>query len=246
MNLDALVPLGTTPPHRCPYLGDRDASLSFYLPIFPAPEDFDAILQRGLRRHGALFYQPQCPGGCRECVPIRVLTGAFRPSRSQRRLLRRFSSAYTVDAVEPRSAPELVDLFNRHARHVSTEATALGEEEYRDFLIESRVAGVQFEFRIEGRLAAVSYLDLGRAAASSIYCFWDPERRGFSPGTFSALCEIDWCRRQGYRHYYLGYWVRDCRSMAYKSRFQPHEFLDWESGEWRPGKNARAPSRGRE
>ncbi len=229
---DCLIPLGATPAQRCPYLPDRDASLFFYQPIFPSPDDFDRMLESGFRRHGGVFYRPACPDGCRECVPIRLPLARFEPSRSQRRLLRKYGDRYEVTAGEPAVEPDHLDLFNRHARHVSPDARPLGVEEYTDFLIASPVLTLQVSYHLDGELAGVGFLDVGHRASSSVYYFWDPDCAAASPGTFSALWEIDWCRRQGQDHYYLGYWIRDCRSMAYKDRFRPCERMDWESGRW--------------
>ena len=48
-----------------------------------------------------------------------------------------------------------------------------------------------------------------------------------------TLWSLRWARERGKAHYYLGYWVRDCRSMTYKNRFRPYELMDWHGGEWR-------------
>jgi arginine-tRNA-protein transferase len=231
MSSAPLVSLGRTPPAPCPYLPDRAASLRFYESRSLSPDDFDVLLAQGFRRQGRLLYRPEC-AGCGECVPIRVPVAAFAPSRSQRRLLRRAADLYQVAVGPPSPRSEHVELFNRHARRVSPSAQPLDEARYREFLIESATRTLQLEYRLGGRLVGASYLDLGRQTASSIYCFWDPDFAALSPGTFSVLCELGFCRANRLAHYYLGYWVRDCPSMAYKSRFRPCEVLDWRRGNW--------------
>ena len=49
------------------------------------------------------------------------------------------------------------------------------------------------------------------------------ERR--SLGTYTILWLIERARLLGLPHVYLGYWVRESRQMAYKSRFRPSEIL---------------------
>jgi thiamine pyrophosphate-dependent acetolactate synthase large subunit-like protein len=41
-----------------------------------------------------------------------------------------------------------------------------------------------------------------------------------------SLQEIDHAQQTGRRYCYLGYWIAACPSMAYKSRFGPHQLLD--------------------
>lgn len=227
-----LLILGASPPEDCPYLPGRRASLLYSYPIFRSREGFDELLAHGYRRNGRLFYRPDCPSRCRECVPIRIPTATFLPSRSQRRLLRRVERLYDVRIEDPVFRQEHLELFNRHASHVAARDNDLSEEEYSGFLLESAVETRQIEYRVDGELVGVGYLDLGSISASSIYFFWDPDRGDLAPGTFSGLWEIEWCRRRGLEHYYLGYWIRGCRSMSYKTRFRPYELLDWQTLRW--------------
>ncbi|MEZ6064809.1 MAG: hypothetical protein R3B90_03670 [Planctomycetaceae bacterium] len=46
------------------------------------------------------------------------------------------------------------------------------------------------------------------------------------PGTFTILKEIELCQATGRRYNYLGYWIKECPSMAYKDRFEPYEVLE--------------------
>jgi arginine-tRNA-protein transferase len=64
--------------------------------------------------------------------------------------------------------------------------------------------------------------------------YFEPNLSDRSLGTFSALWEIDYCRRNALAYYYLGYYVPGSRTMAYKARFRPGEILDVTAGRWRP------------
>ena len=78
--------LPRTPLYDCPYLEGRQArQYGFATESLPGPL-YGALMDRGFRRSGQVFYAMECPD-CSACVPLRVPTATFRPSRSQRRAL---------------------------------------------------------------------------------------------------------------------------------------------------------------
>jgi arginine-tRNA-protein transferase len=83
----------------------------------------------------------------------------------------------------------------------------------------------------EETLVGVGLIDLLPHSLSSIYFYHAPDWRPDGPGTFSMLCEIELARQRQLDFVYLGYWIRDCQSMAYKNRFVPHELLRSRPGE---------------
>ena len=63
-----------------------------------------------------------------------------------------------------------------------------------------------------------------------MYCYFDPGHDKLSPGVFSILKQVQLCKQWGLRYLYLGLYIEACSSMAYKSRYLPHERrID---GEW--------------
>ncbi|MBI4579408.1 MAG: arginyltransferase, partial [Planctomycetes bacterium] len=79
-------------------------------------------------------------------------------------------------------------------------------------------------YRRGGRLVGVGILDFDGEAASTVYCYFDPDDRG-SLGTFNILWTIDYCRRLDVPWVYLGYHIADCPKMNYKTQFRPNEVL---------------------
>ncbi len=229
---DDFVRLAITPADRCVYLPDRDHRLSVHILLRHTRERFDDILSRGFRRSGVVQYVPECPGGCTECVPIRVPVADFKPSKSQRRVWKRCEGEFSVRFLPPSYSDEHFTLYNRHARHVSDSAPVAGRDEYVHFLVETPGDTWHVEYRLDRKLVGLGVLDVGQQAASSVYFFWDPDHAEYGLGTYSALREIEWCREQGIGFYYLGYWIRDCASMSYKNRFRPFELMDWKTNEW--------------
>src|SRR5690606_34258055 len=98
-------------------------------------------------------------------------------------------------------------------------------------LLTSRVNTRLVEFRSpQGQLRMVSIIDVLDEGLSSVYTFYDPDVPG-SLGTYSVLWQIEQCRTLGLPWLYLGYWIRESRKMAYKSRFRPAQMLI--DGAWR-------------
>ena len=104
-------------------------------------------------------------------------------------------------------------------------------DQYSHFLLQSRVDTRLVEFREGGQLVMVSIIDYLADGMSSVYTFYEPERRGASFGTYNVLWQVEACRALGLPYLYLGYWIGESPKMAYKAHFSPLEgFID---GVWR-------------
>lgn len=224
------IDLESGPPRECPYLPDREIMLELGI-VIPDDSYFDALMERGHRRLGQVFYRPGC-AGCRDCLPIRVPLSGFTPSKSQRRCWRRLAERYRVEVLPPVFKDEHFELYRRHSRHVSDDNQPGDGESYSRAFLLSQVQTHLLEYRVDDALVGCSVLDEGAHSVSSVYVFWDPERPELSLGTFSALWEMRWAERLGKDYYYLGYWVRECSRMSYKNRFRPYELYDWQTRRW--------------
>ena len=58
---------------------------------------YTALLEYGLIREGRYFYQSQC-GNCRKCTPIRLIPEHFKPSKSQKAVLKKNQDIDTAQA----------------------------------------------------------------------------------------------------------------------------------------------------
>ena len=89
------------------------------------------------------------------------------------------------------------------------------------------------EFReADGTLVAACLVDWLTDGPSAVYSFFEPTLARQSLGSFMVLWLIRAAQARNLRNVYLGYWIRDSRKMAYKSRFQPLEGLGRDG--WRP------------
>lgn len=59
---------------------------------------------------------------------------------------------------------------------------------------------------------------------------FDPDYRDRGLGVYSILWQIEESRRLGNEWLYLGYWIRECRKMAYKDEYRPLEV--YRSNRW--------------
>ena len=228
------VPLKLTvlPTHDCSYLPGRAATHRGFFTGRMAGDLYHRFMDAGFRRSGKVFYQPVCTG-CRQCVPVRVPTDLFVPSKSQRRVQRQ-NVDLTV-TVEPATfSDEKYDLYARYLahRHGEKKADEDGVESFRSFLYDSPVDTVEFLYRDGPTLVGVGICDLSKLSLSSVYFYFDPQRASRSLGTFSGIYEIQWAGLRKIPFYYLGYYVKNCDKMSYKSRFRPAECLN-EDGQWR-------------
>ena len=210
-------------PTPCPYLPDRTAVMCGFAADSISASTYHTLMDRGFRRSGTYLYQPVCPG-CRECVPMRLSVAQFRRSHSQARVWRR-NRDITVHEGPAQDSREKWEMFVRYLRHQHDGTMSEKYEDFERYLYESNVVTIEFEYRLGRRLVAVSIADAAPRALSTVYAYFDPQHQARSLGTFSILHEIEFCRRQGIPHYYLGYHVRQCAAMNYKARFQPHELL---------------------
>ncbi len=220
-------------PTRCPYLPGQTARLPLRLPARPLrPAEFAQRLRAGDRRQGALLYRPACPA-CRACEAIRIDVTAFAPNKTQRRVFRRGEARLQTEIGRPTLTAEKVALYNRHKieRDLLVGNELLDNGGYEEFLVETCTDTIELTYRHEGTLVGVAVADRAAEALSAVYCFYDPAFAPLSPGTYSVLKQLALCRAWGLRHLYLGLYVRDCPSMAYKASYLPHERLI--AGAWR-------------
>jgi arginine-tRNA-protein transferase len=105
-------------------------------------------------------------------------------------------------------------------------------EEFQGFLHEAPPFAREVVFRVGERLLGAGIYDALPDALSAVYCYFDPELAGRSPGTFNVLWLVEECRRLGAPWLYLGYHVAASPTMAYKAGFRPHLVLG-DDGRWR-------------
>jgi arginine-tRNA-protein transferase len=102
---------------------------------------------------------------------------------------------------------------------------------FEDFLFSSPIRTVEFNYRKGDRLVAVGICDVCDRSLSSVYFYFDPDESRRGLGVFGTLKEVEYAAGLGIEYYYLGYWIEQCTSMNYKSRFRPCQVL-YPDGQW--------------
>lgn len=222
-----------TAPYPCSYLPDRLARSQVAAPgNLVDTVAFSELVRLGFRRSGQHVYRPRCDS-CSACTPVRIAVADFSPNRSQRRCQRRNGD------VRMRLRPLLFEeahyrLYRRYqiARHAGGGMDQDDREQYRGFLLQSRVDSALAEFSLDGEVIMVSLVDRLLDGLSAVYTFFEPDLSDRGLGVLGVLHQIRLAREIGLPYLYLGYWIEDCRKMAYKQDYQPLEaFVD---GRWRP------------
>ena len=228
----SLLQFYATSPYPCSYLPARMARSQVATPTHLINASvYGNLVRIGFRRSGVFTYRPQCDR-CNACIPVRLPVEHLELSRSQRRSLRKHGG---LDARElPLAFVEShYELYARYqaTRHAGGGMDEDSHEQYAHFLLQSHVDTRLVEFSDEGGLRMVSLIDFLDDGLSSVYTFFDPDIPGASFGTYNILWQARRCADLGLPYLYLGYWIRNSRKMAYKTRFRPIEGLI--DGEWR-------------
>ncbi|MNL57969.1 arginyl-tRNA-protein transferase [compost metagenome] len=98
-------------------------------------------------------------------------------------------------------------------------------DQFSTFLVRDLPFCWFYEFRLEGRLLAVAVCDLLPNGLSAVYTFYEPDEERRSLGRFAILWQITEAVRQDLEAVYLGYWIKNCKKMNYKTQYRPIELL---------------------
>lgn len=158
---------------------------------------------------------------------------------------------FSMEVVPPKFRLDSYELFRKYQTTIHKEPPSrCSRESYLRFLVDSPLVNERVStsvdvwygsfhilYKLSGRLFAVGVVDLLPHCLSSVYLFYDPEFSKLSPGTLSALKEIEWVQKgnQWYpsmQFYYMGFYIHSCPKMRYKANFVPSELLCDESKVW--------------
>jgi len=215
-----------THPHACSYLEDQRATTLFLDPQQPIDvETYSHLSELGFRRSGDHLYRPHCQS-CSACIASRIPAADFTPSRQQKRIIKR-NADVQVSAQPPRVTDEIYQLYASYieSRHADGDMYPPSREQFNSFLVRDWPFSLFYEFRLEGQLIAVAVTDHMCNGLSAVYTFYHPDYPRRSLGRFAILWQIEHARNTGLEAVYLGYWIKGCRKMSYKTEYRPLEML---------------------
>jgi arginine-tRNA-protein transferase len=97
--------------------------------------------------------------------------------------------------------------------------------------------GYEILYFDEDKLIGVDLIDILEDGISSIYFYYDPDYSDLALGKLSLYNQILFAKQKNKKWIYLGYYVEDCPSLAYKSHYKPYLTLkgrpkEYEDFEW--------------
>lgn len=211
--------------HPCSYLAEQQAQNLVIDPqMEKTPWMYGQLIELGFRRSGTMIYRPNC-ATCEQCIPIRIAANQFKPNRSQRRTWKRCTELITVIDLPAIFNTEHFALFQKYLnqRHADGEMCQMNEVDYMQFLACNWLDTRFIEFRIEEKLIGIVVTDPIPDGLSAVYTYFDPDYSHLALGVFAVLWQIESCKQQNKPWIYLGYWIKACSKMSYKSNYKPHQ-----------------------
>lgn len=221
------------PARPCSYLPDRAATLEYRVMVDVRPEELDAMLVRGWRRFGPVYFRHHC-GACVACESLRIPVARFVPTQSQRRARRRVGR-FGITFGAPQLDGARLALYRlwhgERERRRDWEASPLDEEGYQQQFTFPHPCAREVAMWDGERLVGLGICDVTPRGLSAVYFFYHPEIARLSPGVANVLLCIELAHMHGVPYVYLGYRVEACRSLRYKADYRPHEVLLGRPGE---------------
>lgn len=227
----------------CAYIEGLETKFHYAAIESCGEEFYNALLERGWRRFGEMFFAPFCDF-CRECVSIRYIVGSFKLSQNHKRVLRNCAHI-RCEFKPPTYHIDKVALYNKYHSQMNLkkgwEFNQVDRDKYNYMFVDGCGGfGKEICFFVGERLIAVALVDILSAykAMSAIYFFYDHDYANLSLGTFSILKQFEIAHTLGIKYLYPGYWIKNHNSLGYKERFKPFEMLMnrpnlYETPEWR-------------
>lgn len=224
-----------TAPYPCSYLPGKTARSQVATPSHLIHADlYGELVNAGFRRSGLYTYRPYCDE-CNACTATRIPVKHFSPNRSQKRAWKKHLGL-EIRVLKLGYQEEHFELYQRYQkeRHAGGEMDQVNEDsqdQYMQFLLQSRVNSRIVEFRDgpegaqPGHLRMVSMIDILEQGISSVYTFFDTSNGSASYGSFSILWQIQQALELNLPYLYLGYYIKDSQKMSYKAKYQPIEGL---------------------
>ena len=217
----------TTPKHDCSYLPEEQAVTIFADPLATIDTStYTSLSAAGFRRSGSHIYRPYC-ASCNACVPARVPVKTFVQRRKHKRVMKR-NQDIEVQKTAPELRNEYFELYERYIneRHADGDMYPADMKQFESFLVKGRKEATFYEFRDKDKqLLAVAVADRLLDGFSAIYTFYDSNDRSRSLGGYAILWLIEEARRLNLNNVYLGYWIKDCQKMNYKTEYKPIELF---------------------
>ena len=210
---------------KCSYLEDREQTLHYKIIDNCETKSSQELIERGFRRFGKMYFRPICEG-CSECQSIKIDVNNFIFSKSARRVIKK-ASALTSYIQKPTLTQKHLDLFEKYHRVMAQKKgweynKTDASNYYNSFVTGHEAYGHEVLYFYEEQLVGVDLIDILEDGISAIYFFYHPDFAHLSLGKFSLYNQIKLALKMKKNWIYLGYYVKECPSLSYKSEYKPY------------------------
>ena len=218
----------------CSYLKDHQSLTHYKLLQHCSMQESQNFIQRGYRRFGHLYFRPECPE-CKECQSIKIDVENYTFSKSAKRVLKKGGHLRVV-IQQPTLTKEHLQLFETYHRYMHHKKgweyhPTSAQHYYSSFVAGAEDFGYEVLYFDDEKLIGVDLIDILEDGISSIYFYYDPDYTQLSLGKLSLYYQIILAKNSNKKWIYLGYYVKDCPSLAYKASYKPYLTLQGSPGE---------------
>ena len=178
------------------------------------------------------MYIPHCDS-CNLCISSRINLKKFNFTKSTLRNLKK-NSDLSISFNTKSIKKERYELFKKYCsqRHNNGQMQYMSIEEFENFFHNNNNDTIIIDLIDSKRdLHGSMLLDILEDGYSAVYSFFNPcsKKRGLGKNLILRSLELLKLNKKNYL--YLGYWVKDSKTMNYKSSFKGVELFI--NGEWR-------------
>jgi leucyl-tRNA---protein transferase len=200
-----------------------------------SPAIMDRLWEDGWRHFGIYFFRDMQSanedGSLKIVRPLRINLQGFELGKQHKKILKKAQNTHTIFRPVVIDDEKLV-MFDKHIKRFKSNPP----ESIYNFMSQSP-ADTPCQmlecclFDEKDYMYAVSFLDVGEKASSSVYAMFDIEYSHLSPGIHTLLEEIKFSQTIGMSYLYTGYAYSETSFYDYKKRFSATEYYDWQ-GRW--------------
>jgi len=219
------VKFGLSTTFPCGYLPEQDERLLVYLDDQPlSPILYAALQNQGFRRSEQYVYKPYCQK-CNACQSIRIPVHKFKLTRSQKRIKSKTKRFW--NNISPNVKDNYYPLYEKYVngKHFGGVMYPANKSQLESFTDCDWMDQLYIELYDAEKLIAVAICDISPESVSAAYTFYDPEYSDYSLGTLMILLQIELAQELERSWLYLGYFIKQCNKMNYKTKFHPYQIL---------------------
>jgi arginine-tRNA-protein transferase len=214
---------------NCSYLENKKQT-TYYKIINDCSDSYcQDLIERGFRRFGKAYFRPIC-SNCDECQSIKIDVENFTFSKSQRRVIKKAQNLKSIIR-RPSITKQHLEIFEKYHLFMKDKKgwsynLTTPEHYYSSFVDGHNKFGYEVLYFDNERLIGVDLIDILEDGISSIYFYYDPDYSYYSLGKLSLYQQIKFAKKTNKKWIYLGYYVKDCPSLSYKSHYKPFLTLE--------------------